>query len=51
MKVDIFLVFIFLSMNFINNLGMGFVIGIGLVMVLNGMIIVGVIVVFINYFC
>lgn len=36
-------------MNFINNLGMGLVIGTGSVMVLNGMTTVGVIAAFINY--
>ncbi len=42
--------FIFPSMNFINNLGMGLVIGTGSVMVLNGMTTVGVIAAFINSF-
>ena len=36
-------------MNFINNLGMGLVIGTGSVMVLNGMTTIGVIAAFINY--
>ena len=36
-------------MNFINNLGMGLVIGTGSVMALNGMTTVGVIAAFINY--
>ena len=42
-KADTFSAFIFPSMNFINNLGMGLVIGTGSVMVLNGMTTVGVI--------
>ena len=48
-KADTFSAFIFPSMNFINNLGMGLVIGTGSVMVLNGMTTVGVIAAFINY--
>ncbi|PEJ63117.1 ABC transporter ATP-binding protein [Bacillus wiedmannii] len=48
-KADTFSAFIFPSMNFINNLGMGLVIGAGSVMVLNGMTTVGVIAAFINY--
>ncbi|MBE5106379.1 ABC transporter ATP-binding protein [Bacillus thuringiensis] len=48
-KADTFSAFIFPSMNFINNLGMGLVIGAGAVMVLNGMTTVGVIAAFINY--
>ena len=48
-KADTFSAFIFPSMNFINNLGMYFVIGTGSVMVLNGMTTVGVIAAFINY--
>ena len=40
-KADTFSAFIFPSMNFINNLGMGLVIGTGSVMVLNGMTTVG----------
>ncbi|CAM3802687.1 ABC transporter ATP-binding protein [Bacillus paramycoides] len=48
-KSDTFSAFIFPSMNFINNLGMGLVIGAGSVMVLNGMTTVGVIAAFINY--
>ncbi|RKF52206.1 multidrug ABC transporter ATP-binding protein [Bacillus wiedmannii] len=48
-KADTFSAFIFPSMNFINNLGMGIVIGTGSVMVLNGMTTVGVIAAFINY--
>lgn len=48
-KADTFSAFIFPSMNFINNLGMGLVIGTGSVMALNGMTTVGVIAAFINY--
>ncbi|OOR13126.1 multidrug ABC transporter ATP-binding protein [Bacillus cereus] len=48
-KAETFSAFIFPSMNFINNLGMGLVIGTGSVMVLNGMTTVGVIAAFINY--
>ncbi|HHP5634078.1 TPA: ABC transporter ATP-binding protein [Bacillus paranthracis] len=48
-KADTFSAFIFPSMNFINNLGMGLVIGTGSVMLLNGMTTVGVIAAFINY--
>ncbi|KFM99805.1 ABC transporter ATP-binding protein [Bacillus clarus] len=48
-KSDTFSAFIFPSMNFINNLGMGLVIGAGAIMVLNGMTTVGVIAAFINY--
>ncbi|MDT3498478.1 ABC transporter ATP-binding protein/permease [Bacillus toyonensis] len=48
-KADTVSAFIFPSMNFINNLGMGLVIGTGSVMVLNGMTTVGVIAAFINY--
>ncbi|HHP5606099.1 TPA: ABC transporter ATP-binding protein [Bacillus paranthracis] len=48
-KADTFSAFIFPSMNFINNLGMGLVIGTGPVMALNGMTTVGVIAAFINY--
>ncbi|PGD07730.1 multidrug ABC transporter ATP-binding protein [Bacillus wiedmannii] len=48
-KADTFSAFIFPSMNFINNLGMGLVIGTGSIMVLNGMTTVGVIAAFINY--
>ncbi|PFW93516.1 multidrug ABC transporter ATP-binding protein [Bacillus pseudomycoides] len=48
-KADTFSAFIFPSMNFINNLGMGLVILAGAIMVLNGMTTVGVIAAFINY--
>ncbi|MED1624914.1 ABC transporter ATP-binding protein [Bacillus pseudomycoides] len=48
-KADAFSAFIFPSMNFINNLGMGLVILAGAIMVLNGMTTVGVIAAFINY--
>ncbi|EMA6343965.1 ABC transporter ATP-binding protein [Bacillus cytotoxicus] len=48
-KADTFSAFIFPSMNFINNLGMGLVIGTGSIMVLTGMTTVGVIASFINY--
>ncbi|MGG3653075.1 multidrug ABC transporter ATP-binding protein [Bacillus pseudomycoides] len=50
-KADTFSAFIFPSMNFINNLGMGLVILAGAIMVLNGMTTVGVIAAFINYSC
>ncbi|WP_242142965.1 MULTISPECIES: ABC transporter ATP-binding protein [unclassified Bacillus cereus group] len=48
-KADTFSAFIFPSMNFINNLGMGLVIGTGSIMVLTGMTTVGIIASFINY--
>ncbi|QWI72990.1 ABC transporter ATP-binding protein (plasmid) [Bacillus mycoides] len=48
-KSDTLSAFFYPSMNFINNLGMGLVIGAGAIMVLNGMTTVGVIAAFINY--
>ncbi|PES01409.1 multidrug ABC transporter ATP-binding protein, partial [Bacillus anthracis] len=44
-----FSAFIYPIMNFINNLGVGIVIGAGAIMVLNGMTTVGIITAFINY--
>ncbi|HFK1408616.1 multidrug ABC transporter ATP-binding protein [Bacillus thuringiensis] len=48
-KSDTFSAFIYPVMNFINNLGIGIVIGVGAIMVLNGITTVGIIVAFINY--
>ncbi|PEZ30949.1 multidrug ABC transporter ATP-binding protein [Bacillus thuringiensis] len=48
-KSDTFSAFIYPIMNFINNLGVGIVIGAGAIMVLNGMTTVGIITAFINY--
>ncbi|PFB53336.1 multidrug ABC transporter ATP-binding protein [Bacillus thuringiensis] len=48
-KSDTLSAFIYPIMNFINNLGVGIVIGAGTIMVLNGMTTVGIITVFINY--
>ncbi|HDR8072423.1 TPA: ABC transporter ATP-binding protein [Bacillus cereus] len=48
-KSDTYSAFFYPSMNFINNLGIGLVIGAGAIMVLNGMTTVGVVAAFINY--
>ncbi|HDR8449179.1 TPA: ABC transporter ATP-binding protein [Bacillus cereus] len=48
-KSDTFSAIIYPVMNFINNLGIGIVIGVGAIMVLSGITTVGIIVAFINY--
>ncbi|AMR88273.1 ABC transporter ATP-binding protein [Bacillus thuringiensis] len=49
-KSDTYAAFFYPSMNFINNLGMGLVIGAGSMMVVSGITTVGVVTTFINYF-